>query len=230
MANLYHCETGCNIATFFSEKIPEWLRLGGTSETPRPNSPLRAQLLISSYPGYQIVRLWICLRMMESNFCQCSATVTVRQTQTNPQPKIFFAPIVICPFIGYLWKQKTFQLQLLYSSPAGIHTQGGDSPSSSLLQNKESQLSQPLLLCHMIQLLYYFCAPLLDGFPICSCLSYTSQQCWAEWKDHIPWSVCSTLPNSAKDAADLLCHKNTLLTDDRGLELHLPLLPTECQC
>lgn len=45
---------------------------------------------------------------------------------------------------------KRFWLHLLYSSATGIHTQGWDSPNSSILKNKKSQLSQPLLLCHVI--------------------------------------------------------------------------------
>lgn len=175
-----------------------------------------------------------------SSFCQYSATVIGKQTKTNPQTKRSFASNC---HLSFHWAPlKRFWLHLLYSSPREIHTQGWDSPNSSVLQNMKSQLSQPLLVCHMIQLLYPFCALLLDYFPICSCMSSTgepragvrtvdtSKQCGAEWKDCIPWSVCSTLPNSAKDVVDLLCHKTTLLTDNRGLELHLPLLSNACQC
>lgn len=69
--------------------------------------------------------------------------------------------IATYPFIGHLWKD--FDSIFIPSQQVFVYSDE-IAPDPSLLQAKQSNLSQPLLLCQMFELLHPLCGPLLDSF------------------------------------------------------------------
>lgn len=97
-----------------------------------------------------------------------------------------------------------------------------DPPEPSLLQSKQSQLSQPLLKWKVFQSLHHFCAPSLDYLQRVhvslvlgiSELEHSTpgvtHQCWAEGKGNFP-QPASCIPDASWGAVGPFYHKGTLL-------------------
>ncbi|XP_065422571.1 uncharacterized protein LOC101936070 [Chrysemys picta bellii] len=97
-------------------------------------------------------------------------------------------------------------------------------PHSSLLQTKQSQFPQPLLISHVLQPPNHFCCPLLESFQFVhillvvwgpklgTVLRKRSHQCRIEGNDHVPRSAGNAPTYTAQNAVSLLGNKDTLLT------------------
>jgi len=126
--------------------------------------------------------------------CQCSTILTEKKTQTNKKTSPTKKPFATCQ--GPL---KRFWLHLLYSFPAGVIHSDEIPPDPSLPQAKQSQLSQPLVLCQTLQILHPLCGPLLDFFRYVH-VSYWWAQSWSQhcryvspvlsWVEGSPPSIC----------------------------------------
>lgn len=154
-------------------------------------------------------------------FNHCN-NVKKKSTKPNPKPptKNHFVSIATCSFIGhpkkildpfslflpsrYLYTVKRFLLILLFCSLS----------SSSYLSFSY------YVRCSNFSISLW---PFAVLFPLFVCFSCTgehrvgassvdmSDQCWAQWKCHVPASVRNTLPNTAQDAVYLLCHRSTIV-------------------
>lgn len=113
----------------------------GPLEIPSPNLLLRAGLPTASCPG-----------------CHNS-----KKNKKNKSPtKKPFAPIATFPFIRHSWKDF---VSIFFIPSQQVFIYSDEVPSDpSLLRAKQSQLSQPLLLCQILQILHPLCGPLLDSF------------------------------------------------------------------
>lgn len=125
-----------------------------------------------------------------------------------------FVPITSCPAPGHDWKESDSVfltlIKYFYTLKRFIE--------HSLLQAKESQLSQPFYISD-VPCLNHLCGPA----PVSLCPSSTgeprnklstldvSQQGWSEGKDHLSWVTGDTLPDIAQVAFGLLCCENDLL-------------------
>lgn len=92
-----------------------------------------------------------------------------------------------------------------------------DPPEPSLLQTKQSLLSQPFFTQGMLKLLHYPTGPLLDssqyvhvllilGSPeLGKVLQMWPHQCWKDGKDHFCWPTDSLSPNADQNSISFLC-------------------------
>lgn len=119
-------------------------------------------------------------------------------------PVFPFVPVASCPVTGCYWEESGSFLTLPYRSFTHISK---ITLELSLLQTRQSQFSQLLLVSQMLQSLNHLCGPLLESLLDVLCPYWTGEpktgpstwfvphQGWAEGKNHLPRLV-NALPNA----------------------------------